>query len=86
MITCMGVFNPLLATERLQRTPDERIGRVLTAWTVTTTGAIAAVTAMWGVVAGVTGARAAIGLAGVLLLLTPLVLPLREARPALPQP
>ncbi|WP_250027579.1 MFS transporter [Paractinoplanes maris] len=81
VITGMGVFNPLLATERLQRLPDQQIGRALTAWTVTTTGAIAVVTALWGVIADVTGARAAIGLAGVLLLITPLLLPRRRPSP-----
>ncbi|MEU4690907.1 MFS transporter [Actinoplanes sp. NPDC023714] len=74
VITCMGVFNPLLATERLQRVPDERIGRVLTAWSVTNAAAIAGVTALWGALAAVTGTRAAIGIAGALLLLTPLLL------------
>jgi MFS family permease len=75
VITCMSVFNPLLATERLQRVPDEQIGRVLTAWTITTTAAIAGVTALWGVLATITGTRVAIGAAGVLLLLIPLLLP-----------
>ncbi|WP_284044330.1 MFS transporter [Actinoplanes sp. M2I2] len=75
VITGMGLFNPLLATERLQRVPDDRIGRVLTAWTVTTTGAIAVVTALWGVLAALTSPRTAIGIAGVLLLFTPLLLP-----------
>ncbi len=75
VITCMSVFNPLLATERLQRVPDEQIGRVLTAWTITTTASIAGVTALWGVLATFTGTRVAIGAAGVLLLLVPLLLP-----------
>lgn len=74
LITCMGVFNPLFATERLERVPAERIGRVLVAWTVTNAGAVAALTAMWGVLAAVTDARTAIGVAGVLLMTTPLLL------------
>ncbi|MGW7195341.1 MFS transporter [Streptomyces chryseus] len=77
MITCMGVFNPLCATERLQRVPAERIGRVLVAWKVTGTGAIAGLTALWGVLAAATDARMAIGVAGVLLLGTPFLLPHR---------
>ncbi|MEU8301573.1 MFS transporter [Micromonospora sp. NPDC048909] len=75
LITCMGVFNPLFATERLRRVPAARVGRVLVAWNVTGTGAIAVLTALWGVLAAATDVRIAIGLAGVLLLATPLLLP-----------
>ncbi|MEW2378711.1 MFS transporter [Micromonospora sp. NPDC047812] len=75
LITCMGVFNPLFATGRLERVPAERIGRVLVAWNVTGTGAIAVLTALWGALAAVAGVRAAIGVAGVLLLATPFLLP-----------
>lgn len=78
LITCMGVFNPLFATERLQRVPAERVGRVLVAWNVTGTGAIAVLTALWGVLAAVTDARIAIGIAGVLLLATPFLLPCKD--------
>lgn len=78
LITCIGVFNPLFATERLQRVPTERVGRVLVAWRVTSTGTIAALTALWGALAAATGARVAIGIAGVLLLATPLLLPGRH--------
>ncbi|MBT2467705.1 MFS transporter [Streptomyces sp. ISL-66] len=78
LITCIGVFNPLFATERLQRVPAERAGRVLVAWRVTSTGAIAALTALWGALAAVTDARTAIGIGGVLLLTTPLLLPGRR--------
>ncbi|MFD4025882.1 MFS transporter [Streptomyces sp. NPDC058576] len=80
LITCMGVFNPLFATERLQRVPAERVGRVLTAWQVTGVGAIAALTALWGVLAALTDARVAIGIAGVLLLATPWLLPREDGR------
>ncbi|GAA2714260.1 MFS transporter [Actinoplanes palleronii] len=74
LITCIGVFNPVLATERLRRIPPERTARVLVAWSVTSTAAIAVATALWGVLAAYTGARVAIGIAGVLLLATPLLL------------
>jgi MFS family permease len=75
LITCAGVFNPLLATERLERTAPDRVARVLTAWSVSTKAAIAGVTALWGLVAAVAGVRGAIGVAGALLLLTPFLLP-----------
>lgn len=79
LITCMAVFNPLFATERLQRVPAERIGRVMVAWNVTGTGAIAVLTALWGVLAVIMDARIAIGIAGVLLLATPFLLPRGKA-------
>ncbi|MEU0128832.1 MFS transporter [Streptomyces sp. NPDC006289] len=74
LIACMGVFNPLYATQRLQHVPDDRVARVLTAWSVTSTGAIAALTAVWGVLAAVVGARAAIAAAALLLAATPVLL------------
>lgn len=74
LVTCMGVFNPVLATERLQRTPDDRVARVLAAWNVSSNAARAAFVAAWGVLAALTSARAAVAVAGGLLLLTPLLL------------
>ncbi|MEO3828487.1 MFS transporter [Actinomadura sp. B10D3] len=79
LITCVGVFNPLFATYRLERTPPDRVARVLSAWSVTGKLTMAGLTALWGVLAGVTGPRLAIAAAGVLLLATPLLL-LRAAR------
>lgn len=75
LILCMGVFNPVLSTVRLQHTETDRVVRTLSAWSVTSSTAIAALTALWGVLAAVTSARVAIAVAGVLLLLTPLLLP-----------
>ncbi|MEW2583064.1 MFS transporter [Streptomyces virginiae] len=75
LITCMGVFNPVLATCRLARTPADRAARTLLAWSVSSKAAIAALTALWGLLAVVTGPRAAIAIAGVLCMATPLLLP-----------
>ncbi|GAA1311626.1 MFS transporter [Pseudonocardia xinjiangensis] len=80
LITCMGVFNPVLATYRLTQIPTDRVTRTLSAWSVTSKMAIAALTALWGLLAGVTGPRAAIVIAGLLILTTPLLLP-RHDRP-----
>ncbi|MFC8495022.1 MFS transporter [Streptomyces sp. NPDC057235] len=80
LITCTGVFNPVFAARRLALTPPDRVARVLTAWSVTGKISIAALTALWGLLAVVTGPRAALALAGALLLATPLLLPRREAR------
>ncbi|CAM3178633.1 MFS transporter [Prescottella defluvii] len=78
LITCMGVFNPLFATERLESVPAAQIGRMMVAWNVTGTGAIAVLTALGGVLAAATDARIAIGIAGVLLLATPVLLLRRD--------
>ncbi|MGX1851836.1 MFS transporter [Streptomyces sp. NPDC055299] len=78
VVTCCGVFNPLLATARLDHTAPDRVARTLAAWSISSSAAIAAVTALWGLLAAVTGLRTAIAAAGVLLLATPLLLPRRE--------
>ncbi|MEV6678846.1 MFS transporter [Streptomyces erythrochromogenes] len=75
LITCMGVFNPVLATCRLERTPADRAARTLLAWSVSAKAAIAALTALWGLLAVLTGPRVAIAIAGVLAMATPLLLP-----------
>ncbi|MEV6424572.1 MFS transporter [Streptomyces sp. NPDC051662] len=75
LITCMGVFNPVFATYRLQNTATDRVARTLSAWSVTSKLTIATLTALWGLLAGLTGPRTAIAIAGLLLLTTPLLLP-----------
>ncbi|CUM43430.1 MFS transporter [Streptomyces gardneri] len=79
LITCIGVFNPVFAAHRLRLTETGRVARTLTAWSVSGKAATATLTALWGVLAGLAGPRAAIALAGALLLATPLLLPRREA-------
>ncbi|MWA09500.1 MFS transporter [Streptomyces sp. BA2] len=81
LITCSGVFNPVFATYRLDHTPADRVARTLSAWSVTSKLSIAAMTALWGLLAGVTGPRTAVGVAGVLILATPLLLPRRDHEP-----
>ncbi|WP_405016081.1 MFS transporter [Kitasatospora sp. NBC_00070] len=81
LIFCCAVFNPVQATYRLQRTATDRVTRTLSAWAVTTKLATALLTALWGVLGAVLGLRTAIGLAGLLLLATPLLLPRRAAEP-----
>lgn len=81
LVTCVGVFNPVLATYRLHQTETDRVARTLSAWSVTSNITIAALTALWGLLASIIGPRTAIALAGVLLLTTPLLLP-RRARVA----
>ncbi|MYX11807.1 MFS transporter [Streptomyces sp. SID8375] len=75
LITCMGVFNPVFATYRLDHVPTNRIARTLSAWSVTSKATVAAMTGLWGLLAGIAGPRTAIALAGLLMLTTPLLLP-----------
>ncbi|WP_235036749.1 MFS transporter [Actinomadura sp. K4S16] len=84
LITCMGVFNPLQAAYRLEHTPSDRVARVLSAWSVTGKLTIAGMTALWGLLAGLTGPRTAVAIAGVLSLATPALL--LRARRALSGP
>lgn len=74
LVSCMGVFNPVLATYRLNQIPADRVARTLSAWSVSSKASIAAMTALWGVLAGVTGPRIAVAIAGVLMLGTPMLL------------
>ncbi|MER5643688.1 MFS transporter [Streptosporangium sp. NPDC002524] len=78
LVTCCGVFNPVLATYRLDHTDPDGVARTLSAWSVSGSLAIAALTAVWGLLAAVTSPRTAIATAGVLLLATPFLLPRRE--------
>ncbi|HEX6473127.1 MAG TPA: MFS transporter [Streptosporangiaceae bacterium] len=81
MLTCIGVFNPVFATYRLDQTAPDRVARVLSAWTVTTRASVAIMTALAGLLAGLTSPRTAIATAGVLVLATPLLLPRRDRTP-----
>ena len=82
----MGVYNPVYAAYRLEHAGRDRAGRLLAAWSVSSSLAIAGLTALWGVLAAVAGPRAAIAAAGVLLLFTPLLLPRREHPPPVSPP
>ena len=78
LVTSIGVFNPVFVTQRLAETPADRVARTLAAWSVSQNATVAAMTALWGVLAALAGARVAIALAGLLMLATPLLLPRRE--------
>ena len=90
LVLCMGVFNPVSATYKLDHTEKHLVARVLAAWSVSTSLVTAALTAMWGVLASLTSPRSAIAVAGILLLATPLLLPRRDHAPpqdlAVPSP
>ncbi|MER6328767.1 MFS transporter [Streptomyces sp. NPDC001034] len=86
LITCCGIFNPLAVTERLELTPNDRVARMLAAWSVTGKAVTAALTALWGLLAALAGPRTALGVAGVLMLATPLLLWPRPAATERPSP
>jgi MFS family permease len=75
LITGMGVFNPIYATERLQRVPADHAAQVLSTWSVSSRLLQAALMVIGGVLAGLTSPLTAITVSGVVLLGTPLLLP-----------
>ncbi|MCL7369333.1 MFS transporter [Streptomyces ardesiacus] len=81
LITSVGVYNPVFATRRLELTPADRVARTLSAWTISGKLTTAALTAVWGLLAGLTGTRTAVALAGAVMLATPLLLPRRDHVP-----
>jgi MFS family permease len=81
LITCMGVFNPVFASYRLDQTATDRVARTLSAWSVTGKATIAAMTGLWGLLASITGLRTAIAIAGLFMLTTPLLLPRHNHTP-----
>jgi predicted MFS family arabinose efflux permease len=74
LVTTIGIFNPIYATRRLELTPDHRVARTLSAWSVSSSASIAVLTALWGVLASVVGLRTAVALAGIAMLATPALL------------
>ncbi|MFE7467547.1 MFS transporter [Streptomyces sp. NPDC057499] len=82
LVTCCAVFNPVLATYRLEHTEPGLVARTLSAWSVSSSLAIATMTALWGALAAVIGTRPAIAAAGIVLLATPVLLPRRTSAPS----
>ncbi|NQE68916.1 MFS transporter [Nocardia gamkensis] len=81
IIISMSLYNPVLATYRLERTPNDRVARTLSAWSISSGAAIAVLSALGGLLADVTSPRTAITVAGLLILASPLLLPRREDSP-----
>ncbi|MDI9894257.1 MFS transporter [Rhodococcus sp. IEGM 1381] len=77
LITSMGVFNPIYATQRLRRTPPEQAAQVLSTWNALGKLVQAALMVIWGVLATLTSPLTAITCSGALLFATPLLLPRR---------
>ncbi|RMI30318.1 MFS transporter [Nocardia stercoris] len=81
IIVSMSLYNPVSATYRLEQTATDRVARTLSAWSIGTSAAIAALSALGGLLADVTSPRTALAVAGLLILASPLLLP-RRATPA----
>lgn len=75
LILFMGIFNPIYATERLQRAPVDHAAQVIAAWSVSSKLLQATLMVAWGVMATLTSPLTAIAVSGVLLLGVPLLLP-----------
>ncbi|MGW9193801.1 MFS transporter [Micromonospora chersina] len=84
IIISMSLYSPVLATYRLEHTPSDRVARTLSAWSISSSAAIAVLSALGGLLAGVTSPRTAIVVAGLLILASPLLLPRRPDSPPVP--
>jgi predicted MFS family arabinose efflux permease len=78
IIVSMSLFSPVLATYRLEHTPKDRVARTLSAWSISSSAAIAICSALGGVLADATSPRTALTAAGLLMLASPLLLPRRR--------
>ena len=81
LVTCCSVFNPVLATYRLEQIAPDRVARTLSAWSVSTSTSIAVMTALFGLLGSLAGPRTGIAVAGALMLVTPVLLPRRDLTP-----
>ncbi|MFE1248802.1 MFS transporter [Streptomyces sp. NPDC058766] len=75
IIINMSLYSPVLATYRLEHTPEHLVARTLSAWSIGQQASIAVLTALAGLLADVTSPRTALTVAGLLILTTPLLLP-----------
>lgn len=74
----VSIFNPVMATSRIERTPGDTLARVLTAWSISNNLGRAGCTVLWGVLATLTSPRIALGIGAVLLLASCACLPWRK--------
>ncbi|MFB9907806.1 MFS transporter [Allokutzneria oryzae] len=81
IIISASLFNPVVATYRLEHTPRARTARTLSAWSISSSASIAIFTALAGLLAEATSPRTALTVAGLLILATPLLLPRHDRTP-----
>ncbi|MCG5435829.1 MFS transporter [Micromonospora foliorum] len=75
IIISMSLYNPVLATYRLEQTPRDRVVRTLSAWSIGSSATIAILSALGGLLAQATSPRTAITVAGLMIFASPLLLP-----------
>lgn len=78
IIIGMSLYSPVLATYRLEHTPNDRMARTLSAWSIGQQASIAVFTALVGLLADSTSPRTALTVMGILILASPLLLPRRD--------
>jgi MFS family permease len=83
IIVNMSLYNPVLATYRLEHTPADRSARMLSAWSISSSASIAVCTALGGLLADLASPRIALVAAGLLILAAPLFRPAMKEEPAL---
>ena len=66
IIVSMSLYNPVLATYRLEHTPQDRVARTLLAWSIGSSASIAVLSALGGLLADATSPRTAIVVTGLL--------------------
>lgn len=81
IIISMSLYNPVLATYRVEHTPKDRIGRTLSAWSIGQQASIAMFTAFAGMLADITSRCAALTVMGLVILTSPMPLPGEGAAP-----
>ncbi|MEV4436281.1 MFS transporter [Streptomyces sp. NPDC049585] len=81
IIINMSLYTPVLATYRLEHTPEHLVARTLSAWSIGQQASIAVLTTLGGLLADATGPRTALAVAGLLVLATPLLLPRHDRTP-----
>ncbi|MFE9571623.1 MFS transporter [Streptomyces sp. NPDC006692] len=81
IIINMSLYTPVVATYRLEHTPNHLVARTLSAWSIGQQAAIAILTALAGLLADATSPRTALTVAGLLMLTTPLLLPRHDHTP-----
>jgi predicted MFS family arabinose efflux permease len=78
IIISMSLYSPVLATYRLEHTAQDRVARTLSAWSIGNSVAIATFSALGGVLAEATSPRVALAVVGLVILVSPLLLPRRR--------
>ncbi|WP_245717638.1 MFS transporter [Nocardia jejuensis] len=86
IIISMSLYNPVQATYRLRNTPEGLVARMLSAWSIGSSAAIAVLAALGGLLAAATSPRTALVVAGLAIMASPLLLPRGQDSPPASDP